>query len=590
MLNPVDTPGGVVYPDAEDFTNTASEAAAVWMAHAVSEDAVHRQLKAQGDALASLLEEIDARVAAIASASGVVAGAPEDGLVAGLLLDKASQTRAALSTVLDKGPVHISRYGATGDGAADDTQALIAAAASGREVHFDADRQYNFAGPITIAPGTRWITYGAQLYLTAPRDGSNIRIESDVFIDRLDVSFAGGDKDRGVTIAGSDVEIGSLRLVARTPSTVRNFRRRALNVGVEGTGCQNVRLGRVRTEGWIDAVAIWDSWDVDVERLSMYGYVQGLLIRDSGRVTVHSGIAARPNGAMQTGNPGENGVLIESFGDSESEAIAISNFTTYGAGEHGFRVGGQAPIENVHFENCRSRFSGSGKTVRHGGCGFKVLGPTTVLSPSVRHSTVRFTNCIVEDVTPGMASHNFAGFNVGKCKDVVLDNCAVRTNTGSSSAAYGVAMIGSENVSIVNCTFEDTVGAAVKVYTEPTTAEYQWGTEPTHIKILGGEFRRCSAGVLIDGGGQTVRRFTTSGLTIDGGAYAVSVANAVLNRCHFDFLASGITTATLSGCETAMVSGRGDLVGASPCRGGSTFHHYSEYLLKVYRSGGWSAL
>lgn len=540
--------------------------------------------------LSSRLDTLTARVDALVVASGQGAGSPGDGAVAGYILNAASQTSKALTTFLDRGPVHISRWKAVGDGSADDTAALEAAAQSGREVHFDTDATYNFRGPITLSAGTRWITYGAQLYLTAPRDGSNIRIESGVFIDRLDVSFAGGDKDRGVTIAGSDVEIGAMRLVARAPSMVRNYRRRALNIGVEGTGCQNVRLGHVRTEGWIDAVAIWDSWDVSVERLSMYGYVQGLLLRDSGRVTVHSGIAALPNEAMQTGNPGENGVLIESFGDSESEAITISNFTTYHAGEHGFRVGGQVPVENVHFENCRSRFSGSGKTVQHGGCGFKVLGATTNQSSVARHATVRFTNCIVEDVTPGMASHNFAGFNVGKCKDVVLDNCVVRTVTGSSSAAYGFALIGSENVSIVNATVEDTVGAAVKVYTEPTTAEYQWGTPPTHIKIVGGEFRRCSAGVLIEGGGQTVRRFTMSGVTIDGGAYAVSVANATLNRCHFDFLASGITTATLSGCETAMVSGRGDLVGASPARGGSTFHDYGAYQLKVYRSGGWTAI
>lgn len=585
------TPGGSghVVPDDPDHPLVTPEDTV----------AIARMEEARFREVGTKLRELLARVTDIGVAAGIVAGSPDDGKVAAFVRDMDSRTRGALTDliqsalgpVLDSGPVHISRFGAVGDGATDDTAALAAAAASGREVHFDTDRTYNFVGPVTVAPGTRWLTHGAQFYLTAPRDAPNVLIESDVYMDQLKLSFVGGDKDRGVTIRGSDVQIDAMRLVARTPSTVRNYRRRALNVGVEGSGTSNVRLGHVRIEGWLDAVAVWQSTDVDFERLTIRGYVQGLLMRDCGRVHVQSGSAKNPNLVMTKGNPGENGILVEDYDENRERGdLHFGDFHVDGSGEHGFRVGGQVPITGIHFDGCSTSGTGAGSVERHGGCGFKVLGATTDQSPRARHENVRFTNCVVEDVTPGMASHNFAGFNVGKSMNVVLDNCIVRKVNGSSSAAYGFALLGSENVSIINPTVEDTVGAAIKLYSEATTADYQFGGAATDIHITGGTLRRTTAGLLIEGGGATIRRITMDGTTIDGGVYAVAVYSSVLNRCSFDFLAAGITTETLLGCETAMVSGRGDLVGASAARGGSTFQDYGSYQMKVHRADGWVAL
>ena len=585
------TPGGSghVVPDDPDHPLVTPEDTV----------AIARMEEARFREVGTRLRELLARVTDIGVAAGIVAGSPDDGKVAAFVRDVDSLTRgalddllqSALGPVLDSGPVHVSRFGAVGDGATDDTAALVAAGASGREVHFDTDRTYNFVGPVTLTAGTRWLTHGAQFYLTAARDAPNMLIESDVYMDQLKLSFVGGDKDRGVTIRGSDVQIDAMRLVARTPSTVRNYRRRALNVGVEGTGTSNVRLGHVRIEGWLDAVAVWQSTDVDFERLTIRGYVQGLLMRDCARVHVQSGSAKNPNLAMTKGQPGENGILVEDYDENRERGdLHFGDFHVDGSGEHGFRVGGQVPITGIHFDGCSTSGTGAGSVEKHGGCGFKVLGATTNPSPTARHENVRFTNCTVKDVTPGMASGNFSGFNIGKSKNVVLDNCIVRKVNGPSSAAYGFALVGSENVSIINPTVEDTVGAAIRLYSEETTADYQFGGAATDIHITGGTLRRTTAGLLINGGGATIRRITMDGTTIDGGAHAVAVYSSILNRCSFDFLAAGITTETLLGCETAMVSGRGDLVGASAARSGSTFQDYGSYQMKVRRSGGWSAL
>lgn len=132
-----------------------------------------------------------------------------------------------------------------GDGATDDTAALVARwrVGGGKSTSTRTGRTTSSARSPLHGGRTRWLTHGAQFYLAAPRDAPNVLIESDVYMDQLKLSFVGGDKDRGVTIRGSDVQIDAMRLVARTPSTVRNYRRRALNVGVEGPGTSNVRLG-----------------------------------------------------------------------------------------------------------------------------------------------------------------------------------------------------------------------------------------------------------------------------------------------------------------------------------------------------------
>ena len=586
------TPGGSghVVPDDPDHPLVTPEDTV----------AIARMEEARFREVGTKLRDLLARMDAFAGAVGLAPGSPSDSAVAAFILDAASRTRSALDavvgseirSVLDAGPVHVSRFGAKGDGVTDDTAALVAAADSGREVHFDGARTYNFVGPITISAGTRWMTHGALFYCTAPRSNYNIVLQDETFVDALEASFAGGDDDRGVLVAGSHVEIGRVRLVARKPSTVRNYRRRGLTIGQEGVGCQHVRLGDVSVEGFLYAVDSWNGTDVTVDRLTMRGHVQGLFLRNPNRWTVRAGSADKINMSMASGGPGENSILIETDGNVESGEVSVANFHSRESSEHGFRVGGQSPIVGITFDNCKSSRSGAGNGT--GGCGFKALGPTSILSNSrsAKHRNIRFINCTVESVAGSGGGRNFSAFNIGKCEGVSFVSPMVTRGTGNAeyTAGYGIAMIGCENVSISEPVIEYTMSAGIHVYDEADSSSATWGGDPSALSISGGFIRNCGRGLEVSAGDRVVRRLTVSNLTVDAGDYGVAIWSGVMNRCSLDMNINAPTAASLRGTETVMCRMEGDLVGASPARNGSTFLDYNSYQTKVHRADGWVAL
>ena len=587
------TPGGSghVVPDDPDHPLVVPEDT---VAMARMEDARFREV---GTKVGELL----ARVNDIAVASGVASGSPDDGKVAAFVRDSASRTRgaltelvgalleAAIAPVRDYGPVHVSRFGAKGDGAADDTAALVAAGASGREVHFSTGGVYNFRGPVTISEGTRWVTNGARLYCTTPRNNYNIVLQSDTFVDVLDASFAGGNDDRGVLVEGSYVEVGRMRLVARTASTARNYRRRGLVIGAEGVGCQHVRLGDVRVEGFLDSVGSWNGTDVTVDRLTMRGHVQGLYLANPTRWTVRAGSADKINLGVASGGPGENSVLVETDGRVDAGEVSFTNFHSRESGEHGFRVGGQSPITGITFDNCKASRSGAGNGT--GGCGFKALGPTSILSNarSAKHRNIRFINCTVEPAAVVKGGSNFAAFNIGKCEGVSFVSPVVTRGTAGSgdTAAYGIAMIGCENVSISEPAIEYTTSSGIRVYDAEDSADATWGGDPSALSISGGFIRGCGRGLEVTAGNRVVRRLTTSNLTVDGGDYGAVVWGGTMNRCSLDMNINSPTAASLRGTEAVMCRVEGDLVGASPARNGSTFTDYQTGDFLVRRSDAW---
>lgn len=588
------TPGGSTYPDAETLEAEPDDISEAMRAHALSEDARHREMV---DGFREGLEHVNLRVddveavmGGLSTLAGVNPGSPTDASVTALIRNTGTTTRQALDgryattaaldalaeSLDDLGPVHVSHFGAAGDGVADDTAALKAAAASGREVHFDAGAVYAFRGPVTLAAGTRWVTYGCQLYGTAATSGWNLILESEVTVDRIDLSCVGGDVDRGVLIRGSWVDVGVMHVTSRGTATGRNYRRRGLVIGAEGVGCSHVRLGDVRVEGFLDSVGSWSASDVTVDRLTMRGHVQGLYLRDPLRWSVGAGSADEINMGLSKGGPGENSVLIEAGDGGVSGEVSISNFHSREASEHGFRVGGQSPINGITFDNCVSSRAGAGDGT--GGCGFKALGPTSIVSNArtAKHHNVRFVNCTVEPLAVVKGTGNFSAFNVGKCEGVSFVSPKVTrgADTTATTAAYGISMIGCENVSITEPSIESTMSAGIYVYDEADTSTVTWGGDPTALSISGGFIRNCGKGLEVAIGGRTFRLLTASNLSVDAGDYSVVIWSGTMNRASLDLIAKYPAVATLRGTEAVMCQVKGDLVGDSPARNGSTFTDY----------------
>ncbi|MFK4072046.1 hypothetical protein, partial [Streptomyces sp. NPDC029674] len=357
-----------------------------------------------------------------------------------------------------------------------------------------------------------------------------------------------------------------------------------------GVGCEHVRLGDVRVEGFLDSVGSWNGTDVTVDRLTMRGHVQGLYLANPTRWKVLAGSADNVNLAVASGGPGENSVLVETDGRVDAGEVSVADFHSRESGEHGFRVGGQSPITGITFDNCKASRSGAGNGT--GGCGFKALGPTSILSNSraAKHRNIRFINCTVEPVAVPTGGNNFAAFNIGKCEGVSFVSPVVTRGTAESggTAAYGIAMVGCENVSISEPAIEYTTSAGIRVYDTEDSTDATWGGDPSALSISGGFIRGCGRGLEVAAGNRVVRRLTASNLTVDGGDYGAVVWAGTMNRCSLDMNINSPTLATLRGMEAVMCHVEGDLVGESAARNGSTFTDYQTGDFLVRRSNVWN--
>lgn len=493
--------------------------------------------------------------------------------------------------------------GLVGDGVADDTNALRTALTSGRTVVFDEGATYSYdpTAQLVVTAGTHLHFRGARLHERVSYDRPSIRIEGDTYIDRLDVSIAGGALSRGVAIVGSDVHVGSLRVAARSQAGT-HFRQRGVSIGDSALGpTARVHLGDVYVTGWDYAFGVQAAQDVTVGSVTIRSSRQGVWVTDSKRVSIANGSSdgLSPNA---TGKAGENSVLLEATVDGSTHDIAVSNFQSYISGEHGFRIGGQFTIARVAFTNCYATKAGSGigsgvKPDNNGGCGFKVLGPTGNSDNLARHSNIAFLDCVVENTNGGKTGDNVSAFNVGKCRNVRIVNPVVRAApiTGYGESSYsawaGVSLIGCENVDIVSPVIERCSFAGVHIFNinEPAGGP-TWGPDPAGIRVIGGTIDHCPRGVNVALDGKILRRLNVTGTVFNGGEYAVHVANAVMNRCYLDITAVSQTIGTTLGTELVMGSLKGDLVGDAPMRGGSMFMDYAAYTLKVRTGSGWKAV
>lgn len=503
-------------------------------------------------------------------------------------------------------------YGLKGDGS-DEFERLKGFLEAGGTLVFEQGKTYSYnpVAPVEVREGTTIITNGAKFRELVSYDDYRIRLNSNTKFDSLDISCAGGaNLARGVLLRGRGIRGGTLSITLREPNAWHgNYRRRALSIGVEGATDTNANINAIYIEGWEYGAIIWGAAHqptgaagVTIGSIGHVSVKQGLVIRDSCNVLVASGYHKTLSPHCK-GNPGENAVLVEATtGNHSVRDIQIKNFYSFESGEHGFRLGGQYMMKNITFENCYA--SGAGKGIgtgiepdNHGGCGFKVLGPTSITDNRARHSNIRFVNCTVEDLHRSEEQGNYAGFNIGKSYNVTLINPIVRAapttgyGEGTYSAYNGIEIIGSEQVEIVSPMISNVLNSGIVFYDDVQTSRVTWGGGCTMVNVQGGVIRNPgNAGFEFANTRETMRNVAIKGSSVENCRYdvlCVDGSSALLNRCSAKFTTKGVIVANTLNCNLMILDIEGDIVGANAARGGSTTVNYGTAVRQLFRGSAW---
>jgi hypothetical protein len=498
--------------------------------------------------------------------------------------------------------VSAADFGLVGDGS-DETTTLqqFLTAAVGKEAHFEPNKTYayNPTTGLTIPAGTILRTHGSTFVKLSASTTYTFTIEGDTDIDRIELSVVGGFNEVGVQITGSNVILGEFICDAPVIQTGANASTyQALQIGDGTTAISNIRIGRLRSKDWDRPFTVQKATDVDIGFIDVDTFRRAVFVKDviNGRFR---GAWIRTTSVTSIGSPGDNGVLIEATTANAAQNLWFYNWVVEDSGEHGYRCGGQAPMDAVYFVNCIARRPGSGTGEDHGGCGFKALGPTST-SNSINHTNINFINCIAEDGRTDQAATNFAGFHICKVYGGSLVNCQVRNSgQGSSTAFYnGIEIIGCQDIVISSPNLYRTAGSGIFIYDAASGGGVFWGDLQSRIHIVGGNIIGAGRyGIEAIAANITFRRITTSGVLIEPGTDAGDLALSATTsgsgaylECQFDgTIRAGGATSLVSAADW-LVSVRGRFAGTNACANGSTWADATNGAFLVRRSGAWETV
>jgi len=391
--------------------------------------------------------------------------------------------------------VNVKDFGVVGDGSNETTKIQNALNASqGKTLLLEAGKTYGYT-QLTIKQNTQIVSYNCAFNRLSASISHGIIIESGVAIDSLIVTTPGGGAgDRGVLIKGSNILIDKLSITA-TAEGAYNSTNYALEIESipSGTKLSNITINSFYCKYFSAGMFIKNVELITVNSALIEYFRTGIYLRDTSR-SAFNNVTCVFTASTCYGIPGENGLLIESTLATHScFDLRFNGWSVIGSGEHSYRLGGQLAIRDVWFENCRSVSSGSAIVVNnpaatewHGGCGFKVLGATSVTGQ--KHKNIYFNNCTVEDINDtfgsfptGHGAGNFAGFQVAVATNVHISNCSVKTRSNTYSCGYGVEILASDHVYLTDVSFEK-MYQTVRIYEAGSVGTYQgWDLPCEHI-------------------------------------------------------------------------------------------------------------
>lgn len=432
------------------------------------------RLREWGLRLTTRVDNLTARVDAMAVASGQAPGTPTDGVVAGLILNAASNTRAALNGVIrslldpalealpDVGVLRVEDFGAKHDGVTDDTAAVKAGLAEsarlGVPLFFPALDTIRVRGMITLPSGAHiegrgctllweegngsgsWLMYANDssgctvrdltLYTAAPMaDLANQRGFSAVGADGLTV--------HGLSVRCKVGQAGSASTQA---------------LGMLFQSCPGLDVARLSVDGFDNGIRFSLCNDFSCEGVAVSRFRLGLWVSDCKRARFRDG-RARTYTTTPIDGPGANGVLIDADTPGGTDGLTFEDWVVENSYETAYRIGGQAPVYRVDFIRCT--------VIRCGNNGFKTLGGT--LESGSRHRFIRYTDCTVVDA--GFREDtNCAGIAVHLTDDVTITGLVVRSSSSTGySCREGVYVAGASRVSIDNPSIFRPLTACIRV-------------------------------------------------------------------------------------------------------------------------------
>lgn len=415
-------------------------------------------------------------------------------------------------------------------------QALNVAAQAQQQIEFEQGEY--IIDSLIIPSGSRLKTNNAIFRNTSATSVRVLTIQENAEIDALNLFLVGGSDVSGMKLCGNNIAIGSLSCQADRPSQYG-----VLIQSINGSQLTNICIRESRIKNFKSAMPIFNVQQAVISNITIEQYVTGVYLRDVSQsyfeqaniygTSVHS-----------SGGAGNNGLLIEStLSSGSSHSLHFIGWNVRESGEHAYRLGGQLSIQDVWFTNCRAGKTGNAKDNQAtGGCGFKVLGATSVKGQW--HRNIYFDNCHVEDVnTSAKGQGNFAGFLISNVDNIHITNCSVIANNYTYSSWHAYSFESVTNLFLSNNLSDKARQHAIKFVASTYAAHPGWEGIIRNVVIHGGSYSvfqdADSAAIYFtkdSGEAGRVSEINMSGTRIRGGVAAIRIESYYTpTDCYFDF-------------------------------------------------------
>lgn len=472
-------------------------------------------------------------------------------------------------------------------------QALNVAAQAQLQIEFEQGEYV--IDSLIIPTGSRLKTNYAIFKNHTATSGRILTVQANVEIDVLNLTLAGGDNVSGMKLCGNNITIGLLSCQADKPSQYGVFIQ-----SVDSSQLTNICIRESRIKNFKSAMPIFNVQQAVISNITIEQYVTGVYLRDVSQsyfeqaniygTSVHS-----------SGGAGNNGLLIEStLSSGSSHSLHFIGWNVRESGEHAYRLGGQLSIQDVWFTNCRAGKTGNAKNNQAtGGCGFKVLGATSVRGQW--HQNIYFDNCHVEDVnTSAKGQGNFAGFLISNVDNIHITNCSVIANNYTYSSWHAYSFESVTNLFLSNNLSDKARQHAIRFVAATYPDHLGWNGVIKNVVIHGGSYAVVqdanSAAIYFTKGsgvaGQ-ISEINMTGARIKGGVAAIRIESYYTPEdCYFDFSYS----------EPKSTEGAPPILGAPilfnirskwfgsytpPAKDGSTFTDSATGIIRERIAGTW---